>query len=873
MKYIKYFKYALSAAMILCLLSGLTSCGDDIALMGEGGKSCNTVSLKIQLPEPTVVNPMTRAQAADFDKVNDLNILVCDGDEVKQCIYLDGTKLPQDLPEGQESVVTENGGITITSKKNSYGYMEYTVDFALDFWAELGVTPSNCQFYAVANHGSEITEKSLDAVKSMQVNEILSDGHSFVPTQNVMFGEGVSGEPEADPNDPSIRIRTITIGLKRTVAMITLQIDGQNLNPDVVISIESVALRNVPKSCCLGKTNTPTDHEQISENGDFKGGVIFSGGYKLIGNDQSLRPGYSETDYYKTVIGGHYPENADKTVSNVTGTFVQPMFMFENSQPDGVCGGGDKGSDQVHKRPSSSVDATEAAIAKYNETGVCSYIEVTGTYTKLKAGSADTESRGPATWRFFLGKNPETDFNVERNANYRITLNLSGSGIGEANYSWRVDTQLETPEVVGNPNMVVGGGGEMFCVEFIKDPGDHPNMKVLYEYKENGVPSGNKDFVYAFMSHSGNTDIRSFSWQGASVPDKSAYFWYLTADKQLWFYVSPLMPADENDKNEDEPGVTERWCKITFVDTNDKNAEHPYGTVTFTQYKPVRFSIKQEDLKNYPNDKDLQKAAYFVKEYYKHDVETQGDFVFWADRVDRDPMPWGFSGVRMDKNQNTGFENVYHLVKPKDENYKEESCPLHIAYAGHYLPTGKGFREEKAGTNPIEYETYIDYSNGSCMMHAAMENHFQQYHPKPADNITPDDMLNIKVSELVRPGEGDGLTTDRRFSWCVPSIVGCQLVEVLDRFYKNHDITDRGFDPKYPIKKWVSYWTSNAATLDLKETYSELNITGLHRSFTYQFGMGFDQIGQGQKYPAQLVLPRAAATKYRLLNIRPDNLK
>lgn len=853
------------------MLTGLGSCvQDDYGLRGDSG-DYDAVALQIKLPEQRTVDPMTRSEAVDFDKVNDLNIFVSENGDIKKRVFIDAATLASVTTDGMElpgqNVTIKQGEYEEGVDKDENEYVKYTIDFLDSFWS--GVSMTNCQFHVVANWGKSIPVAEGDAVdgetavttvealKNLKVaattTTIGNNSYATPDTPNAMYGDQDDNIVETTINN--VKTKVVTVPMRRTAAMVTLQMDGTGLARYVVIELQNVALRNVPNSCTLGLDNKPSDYTtEISSYGDFKGGPSVSGGYKLIGNsrfysgegDTEFIQGYDEASGYKTIIGGHYPKEADNCVSDVTSTFVIPLFMFENRQPEGTSDGSPH--EGAHKRPANVTVTSndyQGAISNYNETGVCSYLEVVGNYTLYdQTNATDIVARGTVTWRFFLGKDATTSFDVERNTNYRITLTLTGSGIGEKDYSWRVNADnLKRPQVVGNENNVVGGGGEMFCVEFTSNPGNQ-NMKIV---------STGADFVYGYYATDGSG--KNFNWYPVSEAGQKAYKWYLTANnKQLWFYVSPLMPGDNGT-------MTERSCSIEFQGTGGSPT---YGTVKFTQYKPVTFSITQDDLAAYTDDPDLQGAYFILKEYYKHDVKTQGDFEFWVDRIDRDAMPWGFSGIKMDKNQNTGFENVYHLIKPVEENVTE-SCQKHIDYSSHYLPTGKGFRE--TGSD------YVDYSNGSCMIHAAMENHFQQYYPYPSKNLTPDQLLGVTLNQIYRPGSANDPTPqDRRFSWCVPSITGCQLVEKLDRFYKKHNITDRGFDPKYPIVPWVSYWTSNAATADLITIYPSLDITGLNRSFVYQFDTGLDNIKEGDLYPARLVMPRATSIRYRLLNIRPGGI-
>lgn len=894
------YKYIMAAVSAL-MLTGLGSCvQDDYGLRGDSG-DYDAVALQIKLPEQRTVDPMTRSEAVDFDKVNDLNIFVSENGDIKKRVFIDAATLASVTTDGMElpgqNVTIKQGEYEEGVDKDESGYVKYTIDFLDSFWS--GVSMTNCQFHVVANWGKSIPVAEGDAVdgetavttvealKNLKVaattTTIGNNSYATPDTPNAMYGDQDHNIVETTINN--VKTKVVTVPMKRIAAMVTLQMDGTGLARYVVIELQNVELRNVPNSCTLGLDNKPSDYTtEISSYGDLKGGPSVSGGYKLIGNsrfysgegDTEFIQGYDEASGYKTIIGGHYPKKgeSDNSVSDMTSTFVIPLFMFENRQPEGTSDG--SLHEGAHKRPANVTVTSndyQGAISNYNETGVCSYLEVVGNYTLYdQTNATDIVARGTVTWRFFLGKDATTSFDVERNTNYRITLTLTGSGIGEKDYSWRVNADnLKRPQVVGNPDMVVGGGGEMFCVEF---PGqDQGNFKIV------PVP-GQGDFVFLYSTP--NND-KSLSWYTVEKAGNGAYKVHYTAGKQMWFYVARLLPDPESDFNTED--ITERKCSVTFSQVGTGSSV----TLTFSQYRPVTFSLRPQDLEDHPDDPDLLRAYDILKKYYNHDVKTQGSMRFWVDRIDRDIMPWGFSGIKLHLNRATGFENVYHLIKPLPANYVPELCDSHVNEAQHYLPTGRGYRNSGTGGQLTGYADYIDYSKGSCMVHAAMENYFQHY----SENIdtktgklniteTPESLLKLQLKDIVRPDD-DTSVEGRIYSWCVPSVAGCQLVESLQKFYDNNNITNRGFDPKYPIMPWVSYWTSNAATNDMKDVdaYEQLNINGENRSFVYQFDTGleyndytFDMKDIEGKlfYPARLILPRSSSIKYRLLNIRPDDI-
>lgn len=855
----KYSRLVLISLSFLWLVVAAGSCIMEDFEDECGAGDYSAITVKVKLPDQTTKSPFTKATGLDYDKVADMNIMISDGTTIKKRLYLDfaGMKWEDGTLIANGSTNTE--GVTI-SYVDTDGFRLFTLDFEQSYWAGSGLSLKDCKFHAVANWERKITDADdnnlVANLRSLKASAVITENnnqeHAIVKTPNVMYGEIIADdEPRPlDPAKPYEKTRVVTVGLKRTAAMITLEMNGELLDKGVVIELATVSLHNVPKTCTLGADNVATT-ANIGSYGDLVGGPILARG-TLIGNATRSMTGFGDTNRYLTTIGGHYDMDGNNTVSVNYNKPVMPLFLYENKQ-----GIGTQVSHQSMKRPlgvaSGNTGATDAekqqimnAIASYNENGVCSYIEITGTYTKY-ADDMSIAARGPVVWRFFLGADATEDFNVERNKNYRLTLTLTGSGIGEANTSWRVDSNTKTPEVVGEPDMVVGGGGEMFCVEL---NGNLSNV-ITNGLKLSG-PSA--DFVYVYTR-----DKSQYNWVQVSTLSGNTHFDQATLDdKQLWFYVQPLLPGDYT-----YTPANERTTSVEFKN----NSGVTQATVTFTQYRPVTFSITAADLANssYTSDPDFQEAKRLIEEYYNHDFETAAnkDFVFYADRIDRGPLQWGFSGVQLDKNQNTGFENVYHLIDPLTEN-TTPTCAAHVEYAKNYLPTGRGWKENN----------HIDYNNGSCMMHAAMENYFQQYYPKPANTVTPQQIYSMNLPK--RPGAtGDNTPDGRKYAWCVPSIVGWKLVEILDRFYKNHNITDRGFDSKYPVANWVSYWTSNAATADLKDIYPGITpeIDGKNRSFVYQFGMGLDKIGVDDEYPGYLLMDRTSKVKYRLLNIKPDNIK
>ena len=820
MRKIQYIYFLLVGFIIMCL----NSCIRDDFGMGKQ-TDFNSVTINVLMPKPVVTNPMTRAGAADFDRMDDLNVVIASGPgDQSSIVYVLYFRFADVVDGGQidgmnvyyYDTETENGILR-----------QFQLTFTKEWLSEKGISSQTCQFYLVANWGNEIFRENISTVEALRSLEAQSktidNTGGRIEAPNVMFGEKTSEEygththPGTNETDDC---RKITMELKRTAAMITVVMDGSGLEDGIVISPTRISLHNVPNTCTIGKSNViATQNDDgitpvagtVSLVGEIEDGRTFSGGASLVGSGTKDWTGFTDGNRYKTTIGKHYNSTSSGDLSDQT---VSSLFLYENTHAEGFGATGVIAENQWLKRPAVATGTTEADIEAAS--GTCSYIEVEAEYTKYKDNSMTIAEKGTASWRFFLGENAYDNFDVMRNTYYKVTLTLRKTGIGEGNASWRVDSDLEEPVIVGDTEMVVGGGGEMFCVEFVSQDANHLKLE--------GV---NDNFVYVYTTKGGKSD-----WYNPSaVPGASTI--EVTAGKQIWFYVSPFLP--------NTPGTDiERKCSVEFQTQNGT----PVVTIEFTQYRPITVEVTKDDVAAMPEVKNM------IETYYNYSFETNTEpFTFYVDRVDRNAMPWGFSGVQLDANHSSGFENVYHLIDPLD-GQKGEHCEAHVEYARNYLPTGKGFKDPATD--------YIDYSNGSCMMHAAMENYFQQYYPKPGASISPDDILNTGLPP--RPGSPGDQSDELSYGWCVPSIVGWQLLEKLE----NHK---QIFDPNHPIAKWTSYWTSNAGTYNMRDEYPELNIDGKTNAFVYQFDMGLDKIQKGQLYPGNLLLPRSTPIKYRLINI------
>lgn len=167
----------------------------------------------------------------------------------------------------------------------------------------------------------------------------------------------------------------LPIPLERGVAKIVLKTDFSGLNGDVSIDVEKISLRNTPLKL------SPFSASAFSDPKAFSDGESISDP-----SEEQLQQGI-------------------------------PFYQYENMQGTLLPGN----TDQTKK-----VWPLESNWAK-----VCSYVELEAKYTSDR-------QEGDIIYRFYLGSDMVSNYDVERNRQYVISVSFKGDG-GADETSWRVD--------------------------------------------------------------------------------------------------------------------------------------------------------------------------------------------------------------------------------------------------------------------------------------------------------------------------------------------------------------------------------------------------------------------------------------------------
>ena len=168
---------------------------------------------------------------------------------------------------------------------------------------------------------------------------------------------------------------TITIILTRCIAKVVIQANYSGLYDDVEIKVNKVQLRNVPTSTKIFAPNSIAN-----SSGAMNGEMV------LQPSGSSLEQGIAFYQY-ENLQGTLQPENTSQQ---------------EKQWPQG---------------------------SRYE--GICSYVEMQATYSSPR-------KYGNILYRFYLGKNMLSNYDVERNTQLNITVNFQKDGAVDEN-TWRVD--------------------------------------------------------------------------------------------------------------------------------------------------------------------------------------------------------------------------------------------------------------------------------------------------------------------------------------------------------------------------------------------------------------------------------------------------
>lgn len=421
------------AVLVVCMLTG---CSDEFikdVYIGEGN-AVVTATLDFKAMVPAL--DRTRSAGNALSNINSLHVLLYDS-ETKELIkgwkitdfdISDSNRTDADSGHPQIGGNPDYGGTAETSTKKATFTLPEEIPFGKYY------------MYAVANIDDLLTNelygepvKTVEGLKGIRLvwnsNDISKNGE--------MLGHfTLSSDKENDAASEQIVINAKNVSihswLRRAASKVTVAYDGTNLNDGVTIYLMSVAVKDIPRYCGLGVSNTPQKEEELIHDGE----TVKYFDDKLTPNDEG------ELDWSQLVAhpaqvsnsGEHIKYGSDHSESS------EALFFYENMQ-----------NEEGKTMPSKLQDSDGDGVLDFpgtpdDETYRLKDAVPFGTYIEVKAiyRSENTSEHGRIIYRFMLGKDVYNDYDAERNHHYKLTLSFQGTA---KDPDWHIDYSEQILEV------------------------------------------------------------------------------------------------------------------------------------------------------------------------------------------------------------------------------------------------------------------------------------------------------------------------------------------------------------------------------------------------------------------------------------------
>lgn len=466
-------KYTLCLLLILAAFMTTTSCVDDFRTdFGVIDGSEKEISVTFAFEPNSESNLASRSESGtSIQNINTLRMLVYDKEgnlieNMDYCIWKDGKGgYHTDVITNEKNELADN---RLDSEKSGEGELEDNLSGKVT--CNLKIPTGEYYIYGVANVDDldDYDYSTRDKLKSISRTWNPDD----ISANSEMFGIfDVKSNRDATDDKP-IKLTTASAELhcwlRRLASKVTVAFDGTGLYDNVQVYIESIALKDIPKTCSLGNANRAGQSDMSDPDSRYDkasrytvgNGLIENGDVIVIqtidGDKKSIVPANfihvcnTSHAYLGKGEDGHDEEKVKRTHAHT----AESLFFYENIQGEGKDKRQDYKGDPVTGGPDGALD--HPGLSEDDPTYVWkddkpygTYIEVKGWYRCVAADGHVGD--GPITYRFMLGKDVLKDYNVERNTHYKLTLCLKGYG---NDADWHIEYEHERGIHVSSPQYI-----------------------------------------------------------------------------------------------------------------------------------------------------------------------------------------------------------------------------------------------------------------------------------------------------------------------------------------------------------------------------------------------------------------------------------
>lgn len=426
------------------------------------------------------------------------------------------------------------------------------------------------KIYAVAN--ADISGYSdADLSTDTRLKEISFTWQNDVAKNGQMFGwfttntpTAVSAEKKFDADVVTINRRDITLSawLVRLASKVTVSFDASGLKENVFVYLKSVQIKDIPKTCTLGVSNTPAENE-VEPNGEIA----------YYYDRQAMPDGPSLGDYnietYPSVL-----TNGNPTLGSDHTHGADALFFYENDQGKGKDKAQDADKNGVIDFPDGNNGKPGDGFKDEKRAGT--YIEVKAYYISR---NTDRAGQGEITYRFMLGKDVATSYEALRNYHFKLTLMLKGYA---NDVDWHIEYEQEERKIIApNPYYISYLYNHSMMLPLTIKTGNATITKIKAEIVSNNWAPMNADNGF-----SGNIITSSNDWQYFN----SYYLYWKGVDNPVaypWNGFLSLRKTEQTDITGTLP-VTVNSNKSYYESANR-------GNVEYTDFSPTSESVSVSD--------------------------------------------------------------------------------------------------------------------------------------------------------------------------------------------------------------------------------------------------------------------------------------
>lgn len=315
--------------------------------------------------------------------------------------------------------------------------------------------------YAVANI-PDLPDRHADAIQTVDgLKGILLtwDTGNLVGNSQSMGFFTKSSESVQVADDESLVVNEKSVKLhawlRRAASKVTVAFDASNLNDGIRIYFKSLTIKHIPRTCYLGRDNTPGYKSTAFEpNGKNRDEELHEDGEAFYYNGKPDDPGNQDFASWpfvsrgKRIYGLLAPDQTTQpaTVEEYHTENTPALYFYENLQGNGTSKPGIK-----DKRQDSDSNGELDAPGLPGDKTYCSKDGVEfGTYIEVEAyydaRLSDRPGEGKIIYRFMLGQDVIKDYNARRNCHYKLTLRFNHyANDVDWHIEYRDDKELSAP--------------------------------------------------------------------------------------------------------------------------------------------------------------------------------------------------------------------------------------------------------------------------------------------------------------------------------------------------------------------------------------------------------------------------------------------